>query len=109
MLFRKQERRYKLTKAQVRVAALTFRGYNNLTIANMLGISYQVVKNIRRGIFDKLGASTQTELVAMAVDQGALNLWLCDDITYQPTDKEQEFERIRIRRQKVRKNYDLED
>ena len=61
-----------LTPREIEVLELLAEGLPNKTIAQRLGISDQTVKFHVASLFGKLGASTRTELVRLAVRRGLI-------------------------------------
>ena len=62
-----------LTPREIEVLELLAEGLPNKTIAQRLGISDQTVKFHVASLFGKLGASTRTELVRLAVRRGLIS------------------------------------
>jgi DNA-binding NarL/FixJ family response regulator len=63
-----------LTPREVDVLELLAEGRSNKSIAERLGISDQTVKFHLASIFGKLGASTRTEAVRLALRRGLISL-----------------------------------
>ena len=71
-----------LTAKEIEAMSLSLRCDNDREVASLMGIPYNSVKKLKKYAFDKLGCSSMLEFVVMAQAQNALQLWLCDDITY---------------------------
>jgi NarL family two-component system response regulator YdfI len=63
-----------LTPREIEVLELLAEGRSNKSIAERLGISDQTVKFHLASIFGKLGASTRTEAVRLALRRGLISL-----------------------------------
>ena len=63
-----------LTPREIEVLELLAEGRSNKSIAERLGISDQTVKFHLASILGKLGASTRTEAVRLAVRRGLISL-----------------------------------
>jgi len=61
-----------LTARQIEVLRLASRGFTNLDIANILGISPNSVKDHMKLIFQRLGVSKRSEAVAIAMSDGVI-------------------------------------
>ena len=61
-----------LTARQIEVLRLASRGFSNQDIASVLGISPNSVKDHMKLIFQRLGVSTRSEAVAIALRDGLL-------------------------------------
>ena len=62
-----------LTARQIEVLHLASRGFSNQDIASVLGISPNSVKDHMKLIFQRLGVSTRSEAVAIALRDGLLH------------------------------------
>jgi DNA-binding CsgD family transcriptional regulator len=57
-----------LTPREREIVGLALKGFDNGAIARRLGISGQVVRNRRRGIYDKLDITSERELFRLFLD-----------------------------------------
>ncbi len=64
--------RARLSAKELRVIAAIVRGYKNREIAEMIGTSEQTVKNVLRGVYDKIGVSDRLELALFVLHHRAL-------------------------------------
>jgi len=62
--------RDQLNQREIQVATMVWEGKTNPEIATVLGSTEQVVKNLLRGIFDKLGVWTRLELALYVASHG---------------------------------------
>jgi DNA-binding NarL/FixJ family response regulator len=62
--------RDQLNLREVQVATMVWEGKTNPEIAAVLGSTEQVVKNLLRGIFDKLGVWSRLELALYVAGHG---------------------------------------
>jgi len=62
--------RDQLNLREVKVATMVWEGKTNPEIAAVLGSTEQVVKNLLRGIFDKLGVWSRLELALYVAGHG---------------------------------------
>jgi len=59
-----------LSQRELKVATMVWEGKTNPEIAAVLGSTEQVVKNLLRGIFDKLGVWSRLELALYVASHG---------------------------------------
>ena len=62
--------RDQLNQREIQVATMVWEGKTNPEIASVLGSTEQVVKNLLRGIFDKLGVWSRLELALYVASNG---------------------------------------
>jgi len=62
------------TQREAEVLALLAKGYCNKKIASCLGIQYETVKAHVKSLLAKLGASSRTEALALAVRRGMVEI-----------------------------------
>ena len=62
--------RDQLNERELQVATMVWEGKTNPEIASVLGSTEQVVKNLLRGIFDKLGVWSRLELALYVASHG---------------------------------------
>ena len=62
--------RDQLSLREIQVATMVWEGKTNPEIAAVLGSTEQVVKNLLRGIFDKLGVWSRLELALYVAGHG---------------------------------------
>ena len=62
--------RDQLSQREIQVATMVWEGKTNPEIAAVLGSTEQVVKNLLRGIFDKLGVWSRLELALYVAGHG---------------------------------------
>jgi len=62
--------RDQLSEREIQVATMVWEGKTNPEIAGVLGSTEQVVKNLLRGIFDKLGVWSRLELALYVASHG---------------------------------------
>jgi DNA-binding NarL/FixJ family response regulator len=62
--------RDQLNQREIQVATMVWEGKTNPEIAAVLGSTEQVVKNLLRGIFDKLGVWSRLELALYVASHG---------------------------------------
>jgi DNA-binding NarL/FixJ family response regulator len=62
--------RDQLNEREIQVATMVWEGKTNPEIAIVLGSTEQVVKNLLRGIFDKLGVWSRLELALYVASHG---------------------------------------
>ena len=62
--------RDQLNGREIQVATMVWEGKTNPEIASVLGSTEQVVKNLLRGIFDKLGVWSRLELALYVASNG---------------------------------------
>lgn len=62
--------RDQLNQREIQVATMVWEGKTNPEIALVLGSTEQVVKNLLRGIFDKLGVWSRLELALYVASNG---------------------------------------
>lgn len=62
--------RDQLNEREIQVATMVWEGKTNPEIASVLGSTEQVVKNLLRGIFDKLGVWSRLELALYVASHG---------------------------------------
>ena len=62
--------RDQLSQREIQVATMVWEGKTNPEIASVLGSTEQVVKNLLRGIFDKLGVWSRLELALYVASHG---------------------------------------
>jgi len=62
--------RDQLNQREIQVATMVWEGKTNPEIASVLGSTEQVVKNLLRGIFDKLGVWSRLELALYVASHG---------------------------------------
>jgi DNA-binding NarL/FixJ family response regulator len=61
-----------LSPRQSEVAALVAEGFTGKEIADQLGISEQAVKNHKRTIYQKLGATNAVTMIRALMEKGSL-------------------------------------
>lgn len=59
-----------LNCSEIEIATQVWQGRTNPEIANLLGVSEQIVKNHLRSIFDKLGVWSRLELALYVASHG---------------------------------------
>lgn len=59
---------FQLTDREVEILALVIRQYNNLEIANQIGLSRDTVKFHLKSIFAKLGVASRQDAARFAID-----------------------------------------
>jgi DNA-binding NarL/FixJ family response regulator len=62
-----------LNQREIQVATMVWEGKTNPEIAAILGSTEQVVKNLLRGTFDKLGVWSRLELALYVAAHGGAN------------------------------------
>lgn len=62
-----------LSRREVEIVQMALQGYDNRAIARHLGISYQVVKNRRYAIYEKLDITTERELFRLFFESVKIN------------------------------------
>ena len=98
---------FSLTPVETRIISMALRGFSLDETAEALGYkSRQSIKNFRRNAYDKLGCSNTLELVAMAFQQKALQLWFCDSLEpdWMVEAARKEYPEYK-RRERLRNNY----
>lgn len=65
-------RRLGLTLRQLDVLVMLAHGYSNREIAELLMVRPETVKSHLKAVFDRLGANSRTEAIALARDNGLL-------------------------------------